>query len=162
MKLIGMLLVSLGMAMAFQPQVTRPAVTSSLQMGLFDGMFKPKAKKEILPSTRKVKSDRWIENMFKEPLHGHGTAEKELDDMYAAQQKMLEERRKLFGSASALRAKYSNPAIDHLRDIPTHSHDPAMLNKKEDDAMYVDDDEAGDDSAGFNFNPFKKSSKFSP
>ena len=153
MRILFAFVASMGLAAAFQvaPVTTRPI--TSLQMGLFDNMFqKPEPVKKVAqptatsePKKRKKKSDDWISNVFKEAFHGHGSAENELDEMYEAQQKMLQERRKLFGSDGhdRMHAKYQDVGVDHLRDIPLHEHDPATLNQMEDDAMYVDDNDKG-------------------
>jgi len=145
-------------------------VETALSMGLFDGMFAPKPiqqEEEPEPpapvATKKRRNDaklnrKWISSMFNNPFHGHGSAENELEDMYEAQQKMLEERQQLFGNWEANRKKYKDFTVDHLRDIRTHEHDPAQLNKKEDDAMYVDENDPG-----FSFPSFPgKKSKFQP
>jgi hypothetical protein len=159
MKFVALLSASLGLAAAFMTAPPQSRSVTSLQMGLLDGLFPLPAKKPAAATsssstekeTKKKSSDKWIENMFKAPLHGHGSAEKDLEDMYAAQQNLLKERRQLFGESGAMRNKYQDPKVDHLRDIQVHRHDPAMLNKKEDDAMYFGDN----DVQGFSFNPFK-------
>jgi hypothetical protein len=161
MKIVALFLASLGLAVAFTVAPPQSRSVTSLQMGLLDGLFPQPAKKPAAATSSSTKkkrksSDKWIENMFKEPLHGHGSAEKDLEDMYEAQQNLLQERRQLFGKSGAMRNKYQDPNVDHLRDIQVHRHDPAMLNKKEDDAMYFGDD----DVQGFSFNPFK--GKFKP
>lgn len=168
MKIFVLFLASSSLAMAFQqvilPATTTSRVTSTLKMGFLDNMFpnKNKQDEEAAPAPVAQKSQkrsktaasnsRWIENMFKSAFHGHGSAEDELDDMYLTQQKMLEERRELFGdSGHGMKDKYRDTKVDHLRDIPTHEHDPAMLNQKEDDAMYFDDNDKNTGGGGFNF-----------
>jgi hypothetical protein len=83
--------------------------------------------------------------MIAEPLHGHGSGENDKEEMYEEQQKMLYNRREYYGNKDMLKKKYKQTGVDHLKDIKAISHDPADLNTKEDDAMYVDDD------AGFQF-----------
>lgn len=77
----------------------------------------------------------WI-NKLLSPFHMHGSGETKLDDMYQAQQKILYERREYYGNKKMLHDKYRDHK-DHLRDIKVHPFDPAVLNKKEDDAMYT-------------------------
>jgi len=83
----------------------------------------------------------FLQEFFSHPFHAQGSRhdESQLDEMYAAQQQVLYERREYLGNKDQLRRKYSHVNEDHLKDIPTHPHDPARLNKKEDEAMYVDD-----------------------
>ena len=146
MKILATFIASMSLAMAFQVAPnTRPATT--LQMGFLDNMFQsPKKAEAPAPVAEKKKkskkNDAWIHSMFKEPIHGHGSAENDLEEMYQAQQRMLAERRQMFGR-EGMRAKYKDYKADHLRDIPLHKHDPASLNKKEDDAMYVDENDSG-------------------
>lgn len=85
----------------------------------------------------------FLEDFFSHPFHGHGSGEdeSELDSMYAAQQQVLYERREYYGNKDKLRKKYSRVGEDHIKDIPLHQHDPKVLNQKEDEAMYVDDDQ---------------------
>lgn len=151
MKIFAIFLATASLTMAFQvAPVTRPA--TSLQMGFLDNMFQsPKKAEEPAPAVapKKKKSDAWIANMFKEPMHGHGTAENELDEIYQAQKQMIQERRRLFGR-EGMKAKYKNHKISHLDEITLHQHDPAALNKAEDDAMYIDEDDSG-----FSFPSFK-------
>ena len=171
MKIFGMLLASLGLAGSFQLAPRYPVPVTSLHMGFLDDLLKqPQSTKKTPAATssntkskdnnnnknKTKKNDSWINNMFKEPLHGHGSAEKNLDDMYDAQQKLLEARRQHYGNTGSMRTKYQDPTVSHLRDIPVHRSDPAMQNKKEDDAMYFGDDNSG---PGFSFNPFKGKAK---
>lgn len=152
MKIVFALLATLNyLALAFQVvPASRPA--TSLQMGLLDGMFSKPVKKEGIrkypaaqpaaatKTTRykKTGTSLWLDTFFSHPVHGHGTDEHSLEDMYDAQQEVLEERRHLFGNGhNVMKNKYSKPDVDHLQDIRTHEHDPAMLNQKEDDAMYM-------------------------
>ena len=155
MKIFAVFIASMSLAMAFQATPNpRPAI--ALQMGLLDDMFQSPTKAEAPVAQKKKKSkksDDWIYNFFKAPMHGHGSAENDLEDMYQAQQEMLEERRQLFGR-DGMRAKYKDHTVGHLDEIPLHEHDPALLNQKEDDAMYVDENDNG-----FSF-PW--SSKFKP
>lgn len=135
MKVFSIFLFSLlSTAVAFAPSPqARSAVSTSLAMGWFDtaGGSKQKGKK---------KSDDWIKNMFLKPVHGGGSAkEKDLDDIYAAQQQILANRRKHMDQ-NTLRSKYKAYGKDHLREIHTIAHDPKALNKREDDAMYIDKD----------------------
>lgn len=164
MKIVLAFVASLNLAVAFQAVPTsRPVLT--LQMGMLDDMFGKPSKKQVedvqpvAQKTRRFKKTGtalWLDKFFSHPMHGHGTDEHSLDDMYDAQQQVLQERRKLFGNGhDAMQKKYSNPSVDHLRDIPTHEHNPAMLNKAEDDAMYIDE---GD--TGFSFPSF--GAKFRP
>lgn len=147
MKVLAAFFATLSLAMAFQvsPSI-RPATT--LQMGFLDNMFQGAKKDEEAPApvaqTKKKskKSDAWIGSMFKEPMHGHGSAEDKLDEMYQDQKKMIAERRALFGR-DGMRNKYKDTSSHHIDDIPLHQHDPAKLNQREDDAMYVDDNESG-------------------
>lgn len=171
MKIFLAFVASLNVALAFQGVVPASRTSSSLQMSFLDDLFKPKpvqakmtAKQEAFEAQASTKRRRfkkqgaalWLDKFFSHPVHGHGTDEHSLDDMYQAQQQVLEERQKLFGDGhSSMKNKYSKPGVDHLRDIRTHEHDPAMLNRQEDDAMYVDED-----NNGFSF-PFG-GSKFSP
>jgi hypothetical protein len=77
----------------------------------------------------------WISKLLN-PFHMHGSGETKLNDMYQAQQKILYERREYYGNKKMLHDKYRTHK-DHLRDIKVHPFDPAVLNKKEDDAMYT-------------------------
>ena len=88
---------------------------------------------------KKKASSSWLDSFLDfKPFHGHGSGEHQEQAMYAEQQSVLKERRKM-----ELKKKYKNPQVDHLKDIPVHQHDPAMLNKMEDDAMYVDENDKG-------------------
>ena len=180
MKLVLAFIASLNLAVGFQgvvpPMTTtsRTAGTSShLQMGLLDDLFKPKpvpakktAKQEAYEAQASTKRRRfkkegaalWLDKFFSHPVHGHGSDEHSLDDMYEAQQQVLQERQKLFGDGhSVMKNKYSTPGVDHLRDIQTHEHDPAMLNRLEDEAMYIDENDTG-----FSFPFGGGSNKFTP
>lgn len=88
---------------------------------------------------RPIVKDSWIENAFNhfEPIHGHGTGEKQLDDLFKAEQDLLKDRKSHYGNKKELRAKYKNFQKDHHNEIPVLSENPADLNKHEDDAMYV-------------------------
>jgi hypothetical protein len=57
--------------------------------------------------------------------------------MFAAQLQLLYERREYSGNKYTLKTKYQ-ASKNHLKDIPVHKFDHAVLNKKEDDAMHVD------------------------
>lgn len=172
MKIFLALVASLNLVVAFQGVAPTSRAASHLQMGMLDDLFKPKpvqakktAKQEAYEAQAATTKKRrfkkegaalWLDKFFSHPVHGHGSDEHSLDDMYVAQQKVLQERQKLFGDGhSAMKNKYSKPGVDHLRDIQTHEHDPAMLNRQEDEAMYIDDNDTG-----FSF-PFG-GSKFSP
>jgi len=98
--------------------------------------------KDALKKKYKKKGGKnFLEDFFSHPFHaqGSGQSESELDAMYAAQQQVLYERREYLGNKDKLRKKYSKLNEDHLKDIPLHKHDPKLLNQKEDEAMYVDD-----------------------
>lgn len=97
-----------------------------------------KQQKQKDRTTNKAKSKKnWIEKMMNEPLHGGGNGEKELDELYATQQKIHRERQNF--KPKAMRKKYKVFGKDHLRDIKTIDHDPASLNKQEDNAMWIND-----------------------
>lgn len=102
----------------------------------------------------KYNPESWLDKLLNHPLHGHGSGETTLEDMYEAQQQVLYERREYFGQKEMLRRKYSDYETDHLRDIRTLDVDtPAMKNQKEDDAMWIDD--------SFRM-PWEKENKFQP
>lgn len=150
------------------------------QTGFFDGLFRPihghgsgesklgelyKAEQELLKERKekyrkdqlkekygKTKATSWIDNILSHPFHTHGSGEKDYDAMYAAQQQVLYERREYYGNKDMLRKKY-HASKDHLKDIPVHQFDPAALNKKEDDAMYVEEKGNGGFAFFKNFNP---------
>ena len=137
------------------------ATDSSAPKNLFEQWFRPvhgfgsgrKQLDEIFVAEQKVLKDRkehyqkaqlkdkyspthsWMSKLLN-PFHMHGSGESKLDDIYQAQQKVLYERREYFGNKKMLHDKYKTHK-DHLRDIKVHPFDPAILNKKEDDAMYT-------------------------
>lgn len=170
MKIFLAFVALLNLALGFQQVVTKPRSALALQMGMFDDLFKP-AKNLVVKEeeasqfsvhaakkrgSNKTGTAEWLGNFFSHPIHGHGSDELSLEDMYETQQNVLAERRKLFGDGhTAMKNKYRNPSVDHLRDIATHDYDPATLNQKEDEAMYVDENDTG-----FSF-PWNKN-KFSP
>jgi hypothetical protein len=93
------------------------------------------SKRKMLP----IVKDTWIERAFNdfEPVHGHGTGEKELDEIYKAEQDLLKERKKHFGvNNNKLKDKYRDFKTDHHGEIQTIAQNPADLNQKEDDAMH--------------------------
>ena len=121
--------------------------STALSMAWFnpggDKKKSPVAKQEdttvVSQKKKKKKNDDWIKNMFT-PVHGGGSAKQhDLDDIYAAQQRILADRRKNL-DPKTLQSKYKTVGEDHLRDIETIKHDPKSLNQKEDDAMYIDQD----------------------
>lgn len=73
----------------------------------------------------------WLDDILSHPFHGRGSGQDKMDKMYQAQQQVLYERREYYGNKAQLRKKYSQH-VDHLKDIPVHPDDPAMLNQKED------------------------------
>ena len=79
-----------------------------------------------------------LEDFFSHPFHGHGSSHRQsdLNAMFRAQQQVLYERREYSGNKDMLHRKYHRAGENHLKDIALHKHDPALLNKKEDDAMY--------------------------
>jgi hypothetical protein len=153
--------------------------TTELRMGLFDQLFKPvhghgsgeknldeifKEEQELLKerkahySKTQLKnkyapksSSNWLDQLFSQPLHGHGSGEHDMEKMYQDQQKILYERREYINK-DALKKKYKKTGVDHLNEIKTIADDPADLNKKEDDAMYIDE------TGGFQF-PWSKKLK---
>jgi hypothetical protein len=135
-------LVLVAYAAAFAPQQQRLKSSSALDMGMFDNMFSkkkaaaPTAVPQAKNSSRKKKN--WVDNMFTEPIHGHGSDEDKIKEMYEEQQAMLHNRQSLFGS-DQMKKKYKGTKKDHLSEIETIDFDPKNLNKKEDDAMYVDE-----------------------
>ena len=111
-------------------------------MGWFDkGGSGAKKKSAAVAKAQKKKAskdDDWIKKMFT-PFHGGGSAkDKELDEIYQAQQDILANRRKHF-DGKTLKSKYKKVGEDHLRDIHTIQLDPKALNQKEDDAMWFGD-----------------------
>lgn len=168
MKLLTCVLVVTSVG-AFAPAPSRQSTMVELNMGLFDNMFKPihghgsgeKQLEEAFREEQNVlkdrkahyqkkqlkkkykKSDNWLMNMFAEPLHGHGSGEDDLEEIFKAQQQVLYERREYFGNKDALKKKYKNFNQSHLGEIKVHEVDPAEQNKKEDKAMYIDE--------GYNF-----------
>jgi hypothetical protein len=131
---------------------------TELQAGsIFDKMFQPggggeknievgkpsiktKAKKGY--SSKKKGRDKWIAGVFNnfEPIHGHGTAEGELDEIKLTQERVLSERKGQYANKNILKKKYSNPEVDHHGEIPMISKNPADLNLKEDEAMWVEEE----------------------
>jgi hypothetical protein len=86
-----------------------------------------------------IVKDTWIERAFNdfEPIHGHGTGEKKLDEIYEAEQDLLKERKKHFGvNNKKLKDKYRDFKTDHHGEIQTIAQNPADLNQEEDDAMH--------------------------
>lgn len=154
-------------ALAFVPQSkgpTRHGVTTndaSVQDYL-DRIFQGRsAKKEIdLPSEEEIMAssvktekktkqdtskttkhaDKWISDFFNnfEPIHGFGSAHDDLQQIRKDQKQMLQER-KSSAEKEVLKQKYQDHEIDHHGEIPMIAFDPAELNKKEDDAMYLDE-----------------------
>jgi len=98
------------------------------------------------------KKENWLEQML-HPIHGSGSAtEEDLDDIYKQQQALLYMRREYGKSKSLLKKKYwhkspsQQEAQRHVENVAwekTHKKDdPKLLNQKEDDAMYIDEDAA--------------------
>lgn len=154
MKLLSLNLLVVS-ASAFAPTSGSKAATE-LHAGLFDNLFQPihgreSGEKDLGSTKTQLKKkdfsknkgrDKWIASFFSdfEPIHGHGTAEKNLDEIKQAQEQVLHERKKSYGNKNMLKKKYSNPKLDHHGEIPVISQNPADLNKKEDDSMYVAED----------------------
>ena len=125
-------------------------------MSVFDNMFKKPSSSVKSPKRKTTKkSDSWIEEMISKPVHGHGSGEGNLKDMYEAQQQILHDRRTHALTKQALKKKYQNSRKDYLSEIKTIDQDPADLNKKEDDAMWVDE------SSSFKF-PWDSKNKLKP
>ena len=118
-----------------------------------DGMFqspKPKAvvKEKAKVSTKPAKktpdamkkADKWISDVFNnfEPIHGLGSGHAELKEIRRDNQDVLASS-KSHAKKEYLKKKYRNPQVDHHGEIPMIAFDPADLNKKEDDAMYLDE-----------------------
>jgi hypothetical protein len=145
------------------------AIVTELRMGFFEDLFnKPihghgsgekklgaiyKEEQDLLKDRREhyrkdqlkkkysaKKKNSWIDDMLSHPFHAQGSShnEEEFDDMYKAQQQLLYERREYYGNRDMLKKKYAK-SKNHLQDIPVHQYDPAVLNKKEDDAMWIDE-----------------------
>lgn len=120
----------------------------------FDNFFKliqeeketpqPESNKDVKESFSKKDQERdaWIGSFFNNfnPIHGHGSGESDLEEIKRTQKEILQDRKKHFGEKDALKKKYENPNLDHHDEITVHEHDPALLNQKEDDAMYFDED----------------------
>jgi ABC-type transport system substrate-binding protein len=87
---------------------------------------------------KKYGKESWVDSLINHPLHGHGSGENKLDEMYKAQQQLLYERREYYGNKDMLKKKYHSFQVDHHNEIKTIKDDPKMLNKKEDDAMWID------------------------
>ena len=120
----------------FAPGLKQQRLAVTLSMSVFDNMFQ---KKPSSAKKTKKKSQNWIEEMISKPVHGHGTGEDDLKEMYDAQQQVLHDRHVLYGSKKQLQNKYQNADHDYLSEIKTIDDNPADLNKKEDDAMWVDE-----------------------
>ena len=163
---ILLLTVSAAISVAgFAPRNAEKRVATAIQMGLLDKMFQPihghgtgeghyeemMAEEQAVLKERKRrhlnkkdlkakyhKNEGWIESML-HTFHGHGSGENDLDEMYKTQQKVLYERREYEGNKKKLRNKYKDFKQDHHHEVKTVAHDPAALNKAEDDAMYVDE-----------------------
>lgn len=137
----SLLAVFVGLTSAFSVlpgTVTPKTADTALRMGLLDNLFQPKKKTDPPVATQKKKSNnKWIEHFFGAAMHGHGSEEGHLDELYEAQQQLLHDRQQTYGSDGhkMMRDKYHHD----LKDIPTIDHDPAVLNEKEDDAMYFDE-----------------------
>mmetsp|Transcript_7888 Transcript_7888/g.19023 ORF Transcript_7888/g.19023 Transcript_7888/m.19023 type:complete len:199 (-) Transcript_7888:160-756(-) len=97
-----------------------------------------KSKKTSKKSMKKT--DKWISDIFNnfEPVHGHGSGHAELKEIQKNQKEVLVER-KSHVEKEFLKKKYRNHEVDHHGEIPMIAFDPADLNKKEDDAMFVDE-----------------------
>ena len=89
-------------------------------------------------TTARLATKNWLDDFLSKPFQTHGSGEKEHDKMYETQQRVLRERRQHF-SKKDLRKKYHD-SPNHLGDIALHGEDPAIKNKREDEAMYVDED----------------------
>lgn len=179
MKIVTLLiLATLGYSKAgFAPNTGLQSCSSTaIQMGFFDDLFRPvhghgtgekklgkifKEEKELQKERKShfqkkqlkekySKKGSWVEQMIKNPLHFHGSGEDKLDDMYKEQQKVLYDRREYTGNKDMLKRKYKDTSTDHLNEIKLIDHDPADLNREEDEAMYV--------SEGFKF-PWNKNLK---
>jgi hypothetical protein len=151
MKLLPFTLV-IAVATAFAPQpVGRSATATDATVQEFlDRIFSPNqndqemdissSTKAAAPSIKKnkTKADNWIADVFNnfEPLHGHGSGETELEEIQKNQEKLLSQRKSL--NKDTLKQKYRDSALDHHGEIPMIAFDPKDLNKKEDDAMYLD------------------------
>lgn len=96
------------------------------------------------------KKEGLVESML-HPLHGRGTATSaELEDMWSAQQELLYMRREYGKSHDKLKKKYAHKSHDdleaqrHKEDVSWekrhHKGNPALMNQKEDDAMYIEED----------------------
>jgi len=114
----------------------------------------------------------WIESMFQEPIHGAGSADDgELDDMWEAQQELLYKRREYGKNKDQLKKKYwhKKPEVQekerHQYNAAwEHSHlkgDPKMLNQKEDNAMYVDEESSKSPFTAFRM-PWQNKAKLKP
>lgn len=84
------------------------------------------------------------------PVHGRGSATtSELDEMWKAQQELLYMRREYGKTHQQLKNKYYHKSHEqleaqrHRENVEWENNhlkgDPRLLNKKEDDAMYVDE-----------------------
>lgn len=111
-----------------------------------DGLFSSSPKNEQVASPagktskkrkKKTSADAFIADVFNnfEPLHGHGSGEKALDEMKKTQAEILAKRKSL----DVLKKKYRDSELDHHGEIPMIAFDPKDLNQKEDDAMYLDE-----------------------
>jgi hypothetical protein len=151
MKLLLFTLV-IAVATAFAPQpVGRSATATDAKVQEFlDRIFSPNQNKQEMdmsstkaaaPSVKKSKkkADNWISDVFNnfEPLHGHGSGETELEEIQKTQDQLLSQRKSL--NKDTLKQKYRDWALDHHGEIPMIAFDPKDLNKKEDDAMYLDE-----------------------
>jgi hypothetical protein len=151
MKLFFFTLV-IAVATAFSPQpVGRSTTATDANVQEFlDRIFSPNQNKQEMDmssSTKaaaasvkksKKKADSWIADVFNnfEPLHGHGSGETELEEIQKTQEQLLSQRKSL--NKDTLKQKYRDWALDHHGEIPMIAFDPKDLNKKEDDAMYLD------------------------
>lgn len=101
----------------------------------------PVQSKKKTTSDAMKKADKWISDVFNnfEPIHGHGTGHTELKEIRKDQKEVLA-KRKSHVEKEYLKEKYKDIGVDHHGEIPMIAFDPADLNKKEDDAMYVDED----------------------
>lgn len=128
MKVFSIVVFLISSASAFQPSAEVSRSSVKLCMSSVDKKKKGNAS--------------FLDDFFSHPFHAQGSSHSnsELEGMYEVQKQVLEARKKDGISRDKLKRKYSRINEDHLKDIPLHKHDPALLNQKEDDAMYVDED----------------------
>ncbi|KAL3927362.1 MAG: hypothetical protein SGBAC_013115 [Bacillariaceae sp.] len=147
----------LASAAAFAPHPSHQGIARDVSMqGYLDRIFQSQnTEKEVNASKTSAKSekskkpvkktpgDKFVSDFFNnfEPLHGLGSGHSELKEMQKNQEEVLV-KRKPHVKKDVLKKKYQNPEVDHHGEIPMIAFDPADLNKKEDDAMFVDENYA--------------------